>query len=51
MAGVSEEEEDRMAELIGTPFSKSSFQEKQQIIQKARPSPAFPGLVQASKSY
>lgn len=40
-----------IAGLIETPFSRLSFQEKREIIQKGRPSPSLPGLVQASKSY
>ena len=47
----SNEEDCVVAGLLETPFSSLSFQEKLEIIQKGRPSPSLPGLVQASKCY
>ena len=49
MAAVSNEENCMITEFIETPFSRLPFQDKLEIVQKGRPSPALPGLVQSSK--
>ena len=51
MAADSSEENCVITEFIETPFSRLLFQDKLEIVQIGRPSPALPGLVQSSKRY